>query len=159
MKIGNIYVKGRALQAAIPYFEEAIELNANYAPAYRELGQVYLSAQRFDQAKEYFKKYLALTEGNIPAMNRYVTALFYGKDYDGVITTVEEIFAVDKSRVILNSIAGYSCYEKTPPDYDKALAYMETLFKELAPERIIAKDYQYLARILVKKNINASKNS
>ena len=41
MKIGNIYVKGRALQAAIPYFEEAIELNANYAPAYRELGQLY----------------------------------------------------------------------------------------------------------------------
>ena len=41
MKIGNIYVKGRALQAAIPYFEEAIKLNANYAPAYRELGQLY----------------------------------------------------------------------------------------------------------------------
>jgi len=157
MKIGNIYVKGRALNAAIPYFEQAIELNANYAPAYRELGQLYLSAQRFDKAKEYFKKYLELTAGNIPAMNRYVTALFYGKDYDGVISTVVDIFAVDKSRVILNRLAGYSCYEKTPPDYDKALAYMETLFKELPPERIIAKDYQYLARILVKKNINAPK--
>ena len=157
MKIGNIYVKGRALQAAIPYFEEAIQLNANYAPAYRELGQLYLLAQRFDQSKEYFKKYLDLTAGNIPAKTRYVNALFYAKDYDGVIKNVEEIFKVDKSRTYMNRIAGYSCYEKTPPDYDKALAYMETLFKTVAPERIIKKDYQYMARILVKKNQNYPK--
>jgi tetratricopeptide (TPR) repeat protein len=157
MKIGNIYVKGRALQQAIPYFEEAIKLNANYAPAYRELGQLYASAGRFEQSKEYFKKYLDLTAGNIPAKIRYVTSLYYAKDYDGVIKNVEEIFAVDKSRTYMNRIAGYSCYEKTPPDYDKALAYMETLFKTVAPERIIKKDYQYMARILLKKNQNYPK--
>ncbi|MFA5817983.1 MAG: tetratricopeptide repeat protein [Bacteroidales bacterium] len=152
MKIGNIYVKGRNLTAAIPFFEEAIKLNANYAPAYRELGQLYSSAGRFDQSKEYFKKYLDLTAGNIPAKTRYVNALFYSKDYDGVIKNVEEIFAVDKSRTYMNRIAGYSCYEKNPPDYDKALAYMETLFKTVVPERILWKDYYYLARILLKKN-------
>jgi tetratricopeptide (TPR) repeat protein len=157
MKIGNIYVKGRALQAAIPYFEQAIELNSTYAPAYRELGQLYLLAQRFDQSKEYFKKYLDLTAGNIPAKTRYVNALFYAKDYEGVIKNVEEIFAVDKSRTYMNRIAGYSCYEKTPPDYDKALAYMETLFKTVAPDRIIKKDYYYMARILLKKNQNYPK--
>jgi tetratricopeptide (TPR) repeat protein len=152
MKIGNIYVKGRALQAAIPNFEQAIELNPDFAPAYRELGQLYLSAQRFEQSKEYFRKYLDLTAGNIPAMTRYVNALFYAKDYEGVITNVEEIFKVDKSRTYMNRIAGYSCYEKNPPDYDKALAYMETLFKTVDPERILWKDYYYLARILLKKN-------
>ena len=157
MKIGNIYVKGRALQAAIPYYEEAIKLNVNYAPAYRELGQLYLLAQRFDQSKENFKKYLDLTAGNIPAKIRYVNALFYAKDYDGVITNVEEIFKVDKSRTYMNRIAGYSCYEKNPPDYDKALAYMETLFKTVAPDRILWKDYHYMARILVKRNLNYPK--
>jgi tetratricopeptide (TPR) repeat protein len=157
MKIGNIYVKGRALQEAIPYFEEAIKLNANYAPAYRELGQLYLLAQRFDQSKENFKKYLDLTAGNIPAKTKYVNALFYAKDYDGVIKNVEDIFKVDKSRTYMNRIAGYSCYEKNPPDYDKALAYMETLFKTVAPDRIIKKDYYYMARILLKKNQNYSK--
>lgn len=157
MKIGNIYVKGRALQAAIPYFEQAIELNANYAPAYRELGQLYLLAQRFDKSRENFKKYLDLTAGNIPAKIRYVNALFYAKDYDGVITNVEEIFKVDKSRTYMNRIAGYSCYEKNPPDYDKALAYMETLFKTVSADRILWKDYLYTARILVKKNQNYPK--
>lgn len=157
MKIGNIYVKGRALQAAIPYFEKAIELNANYAPAYRELGQLYLSAQRFDQSKEYFKKYLDLTAGNIPAKTRYVNALFFAKDYDNVIKNVEDIFKVDKSRTYMNRIAGYSCYEKNPPDYDRALAYMETLFKTVPADRILWKDYLYMARILAKKNQNYPK--
>ena len=157
MKIGNIYVKARALQAAIPYFEKAIELNANYAPAYRELGQLYLSAQRYDQSRDYFKKYLDLTAGNIPAKTRYVNALFFAKDYDNVIKNVEDIFKVDKSRTYMNRIAGYSCYEKNPPDYEKALAYMETLFKTVPADRILWKDYLYMARILAKKNQNYPK--
>jgi tetratricopeptide (TPR) repeat protein len=157
MKIGNIYVKGRALQAAIPFYEQAIELNADYAPAYRELGQLYSLAGRFEQSKDYFKKYLDLTQGNIPAKIRYVNSLFYAKEYDEVVKNVEEIFKVDKSRTYMNRIAGYSCFEKNPPDYDKALAYMETLFQTVAPERIIPKDYLYYARILVKKNVNAPK--
>jgi len=157
MKIGNIYVKGRALPAAIPYYQQAIQLNANYAPAYRELGQLYLLAQRFDSSRVNFKKYLDLTAGNIPAKTKYVNALFYARDYDGVIKNVEEIFKVDKSRTYMNRIAGYSCYEKNPPDFDKALAYMETLFKTVSPERIIKKDYYYMARILLKKNQNYPK--
>lgn len=157
MKIGFIYTKGRALQAAIPNFEEAINLDPSYAPAYRELGQLYSSAGRFEQSKQYFEKYLELTAGNIPAKTKYVNALFYAKDYDGVVKNVEEIFKVDKSRTYMNRIAGYSCYEKNPPDYDKALTYMDELFKSLAPERLLPKDYQYLARILVKKNMNAPK--
>jgi tetratricopeptide (TPR) repeat protein len=157
MKIGYIYVKGRALQAAIPFFEQAIELNANYAPAYRELGQLYSQAGRFEQSKQYFEKYLALTQGNIPAKTRYVNSLFYSKEYDEVIKNVEQIFTIDKSRTYMNRIAGYSSYEKTPPNYDKALDYMETLFKTVAPERIIPKDYYYMARILLKKNQNYPK--
>ena len=153
MKIGYTYVKGRVLQNAIPYFEEAIQLDANYAPAYRELGQLYLLAERFEQAKENFEKYLALTAGNIPAKIRYVNALFYAKDFEGVIENVEEIFRVDRSRTYMNRIAGYSSFDKTPPDYDKALNYMETLFSSLAPERLIPRDYQYMARILIRKNV------
>ncbi|MDY0098404.1 MAG: tetratricopeptide repeat protein [Bacteroidales bacterium] len=157
MKIGYVYVKGRALQTAIPFFEEAIKLNANYAPAYRELGQLYWRAGRYEQSKEYFKKYLELTAGNIPAKIRYVNSLFYAGDYEEVISNVEEILAVDKSRGYMNRLAGYSYYDKENPDYDKALSYMETLFKSVSPEFILKKDHHYVARILLKKNQNYSK--
>ncbi len=152
MKIGNIYVRGKSLQAAIPYFEEAIALDANYAPAYRELGQLYWMAQRLEQSKTNFKKYLELTEGNIPAKTRYVNSLFYAGDYDEVIKNVEEILQVDDSRAYMNRLAGYSYYEKKPADYDKALYYMDQLFKKVPEDRILPKDHHYVARILTKKN-------
>lgn len=157
MKKGNIYVKGRAFTSAVPYFEQAIQLNADYAPAYRELGQLYLNSGVYDKARQYFEKYLELTAGNIPAQIRYVNALFYGKDYEGVIKNVEDIFKKDQSRTYMNRIAGYSAYDKNPPDYDLALSYMNRLFETLSPERILWKDHLYLARILVRKNSDYSK--
>jgi tetratricopeptide (TPR) repeat protein len=154
MKIGYVYMKGRALQQAIPYFEEAIKLNPEYAPAYRELGGLYWRAGRLEQSKENYKKYLDLSAGNIPAKIRYVTSLFYAGDYDEVIKQVEEILKVDQSRSYMNRIAGYSCYEKENPDYNKAEEYMNKLFATVSPDRILKKDYYYMARILVKKNQN-----
>jgi tetratricopeptide (TPR) repeat protein len=154
MKIGSIYVKARNLDAAIPYFQKAIELNASYAPAYRELGALYSMARRFEQAKQNFAKYLELTKGNIPAKISYVRSLYFAGEYDEVIKNVDEIFAVDKSKAYLNRLAGFSCYEKKDADYNKALGYMETLFKSVSPDLIIKRDYLYLAKILLKKNQN-----
>jgi tetratricopeptide (TPR) repeat protein len=157
MKIGSIYVRGRSLNPAIEYFEQAIELDPNYAPAYRELGQVYWMAQRLEQSKANYKKYLELSAGNIPAQTRYVTSLFYAGDYNEVIKEIEKILAVDKSRTFLNRLAGYSYYEMKNPDYNKALLYMEELFKSMPEERILPKDHHYMARILMKKNQNFPK--
>jgi len=155
MKIGSIYVKGRNLMAAIPYYEQAIALDQNYAPAYRELGQLYSMAGRFNDSKKYFEKYLELTQGNIPAKIRYVNALFYAKEYQEVIKNVEEIFAVDQSRTYMNRIAGYSAYEEG--NFELAKQYMDKLFANLDADRIIKKDYIYYARILARKNQNYSK--
>jgi len=155
MKIGAIYVKGRNLNAAIPPFQQAISLDQNYAPAYRELGSLYSLAGKYDKSKEYFKTYLELTKGNIPAKIRYVNSLFFAKEYKEVVTNVEEIFAVDNSRAYLNRIAGYS--ECELGNYDEALSYMDKLFTSLPEDRIIKKDYTYLSRILLKKNANYTK--
>jgi len=57
----------------------------------------------------------------------------------------------------MNRLAGYSCFEKENPDYEKALAYMEKLFATVKPEFILQKDYHYMARILLKKNQNYTK--
>lgn len=154
MKIGSIYVKAKNLTAAIPYFEQAISLNTNYAPAYRELGALYSMARRYDDAKKYYEKYLELTQGNIPAKISYVRSLYFAGEYDQVIKNIEEIFAVDPSKAYLYRLAGFSAYEKKDADYNKALGFMESLFKKVSPDLIIKRDYLYLARILLKKNQN-----
>ena len=155
MKIGSIYFKGKNFGAAIPYYEQAIALDKNYAPAYRELGQLYSMAARLEESKANYETYLRLTNQNIPAKIRYVTSLFYSRNYAAVIKNVEDIFAVDQSRTYLNRIAGYSCYEQG--DYPQALIYMDRLFATLPADRILKKDHIYYARILIKKNQNYPK--
>ena len=155
MKIGSIYFKSKNFGAAIPYYEQAIALDKNYAPAYRELGQLYSMAARLEESKANYETYLRLTNQNIPAKIRYVTSLFYSKNYAAVIKNVEDIFAVDQSRTYLNRIAGYSCYEQG--NYPQALTYMDRLFTTLSTDRILQKDYIYYARILMKKNLNYPK--
>ena len=155
MKIGSIYFKGKNFGAAIPYYEQAIALDKNYAPAYRELGQLYANAARLQESKANYEIYLKLTNQNIPAKIRYVTSLFYSRNYAEVIKNVEDIFAVDQSRTYLNRIAGYSCYEQG--NYPQALIYMDRLFATLPADLILKKDYIYYARILIKKNLNYPK--
>jgi tetratricopeptide (TPR) repeat protein len=150
MKIGSIYVKARSYEAAIPHFQQALALNVNYAPAYRELGALYSRQRKYELSKQNFAKYLDLTKGNIPAMITYVQSLYFAGEWDEVIKTVQEIFAVDKSKGYMNRLIGYAYYEKK--EYDKALGYMETLFKTVSAELIIQKDYLYLARILLLRN-------
>jgi len=158
MKIGNIYIRGKSLTAAMPHLERAIEIDPEFAPAYRELGQLYSLAGRHEQSKEYYQKYLDLNEGNIPAMTRYVTSLFYAGDYEEVINRVEEIFKVDKSRTYMNRLAGYSSFELASKNkngnYDQAFSYMDELFNSLSEDRILWKDHLYMARILIRRNQN-----
>jgi tetratricopeptide (TPR) repeat protein len=155
MKIGSIYFKGKNFGAAIPYYEQAIALDKNYAPAYRELGQLYASAARLQESKANYEIYLKLTNQNIPAKIRYAVSLFYSKNYAEVIKNVEDIFAVDKSRTYLNRLAGYSCYEQG--NYVQALVYLDRLFASLPADQILAKDYIYYARTLIRKNSNYAK--
>ena len=148
IKVGELYMKVPNLRAALPLFEEARDIDSTFAPVYRAMGELYTLAGRYDLAKENYKKFLDLSGNNAPAKVRYAVSLFKSKDYAGAITQVEEVQTVDKSRNYLNRIAGYSCYEKRPPDLEKGKHFMEEFFANAKPDQIITRDYSYYGRIL-----------
>ena len=122
MKIGNIYVKGaQSYMLQFHILNRLLNLMQIMLLLIVNLDSYICSPRDLTSQKSISKNILILLQVIFLQRPRYVNALFYAKDYDGVIKNVEEIFAVDKSRTYMNRIAGYSCYEKTPPDYDKAL--------------------------------------
>jgi tetratricopeptide (TPR) repeat protein len=150
VSVGNLYMRSRNLDAARENFEKAKAIDSTYAPLYRGLGEMY-SLAGYDNFSIYnYKKFLTLSGNNIPAKIQYLISLFRGKKYSEAITLAEEIMNYDKSRNYLNRIAAYSCYEKKPADYTKALKYIETLIQNSQPEKIITKDYAYYGRTLLK---------
>ncbi len=159
VKIGRLYMRSRNLQEARNYFDRAKEIDSTYAPLYRAYGELYsMSSATANFAKINFRKFLELSGNNLPAKVQYVNSLFKAKDYKECLLNIEEIFEYDKSRNYLNRIAAYSAYEMRPPDYEKALRYIEEFFKNATPEKIIPKDYLYYGRILIKQKDEESIN-
>jgi len=150
IKIGNIYVRAENLQVAIPYFEDAIKIDAKFAPAYRELGELYNLAGQYEKAKKNFIKYLELSGDNMPAKVKYVNSLYKSKDYDEAIKNIEEILAIDKSKSYLIRLAAYCYYDKKKPDYNKSLSYIEDFLKQTTADKVISKDYLYHGRSILK---------
>lgn len=156
IKIAEIYMRVPNLNVARPYLDEARGIDSTFAPVYRQLGELYTMAGQFNLSKTNFRKFLELSGNNTPAKIQYAKALFRSRDYATALTTIEEVLAVDKSRNYLNRLAGYSCFEKRPPELEKGRLYMETFFKNAKPEDIIPRDYLYYSRILYKVAKNDS---
>jgi tetratricopeptide (TPR) repeat protein len=152
VKIGNLYMRSKNLEDARVNFEKAREIDSTYAPTYRCFGEMYGLAGLENLSILNYRKFLELSGNNIPAKIQYLISLFRAKRYTETLTVAEDILQYDNTRNYLNRIAGYSCYEKKPADYEKARTYMETFFKNSPPDKIIIKDYTYYGRILLKLN-------
>lgn len=147
LRVGKLWVRARNWTDAISSYNEAIAIDASFAPAYVELGAIYMRANQPAKAKEYFEKYLELSS-SISAKIKYLSVLLELKDYATAITIAQEIKQIDPTRNDINRALAY-CYFETK-DYVKALEYIKLFFAAATPEKIIPSDYVYYGNILEK---------
>jgi len=60
VEVGNFYLRRKDYNGALSRFEEAVQTNPNYAPAYLGLGKVYEKTGARQKALEAYQKYLDL---------------------------------------------------------------------------------------------------
>ncbi|HMD83351.1 MAG TPA: tetratricopeptide repeat protein [Terriglobia bacterium] len=58
VEIGNVYLRRGALKGALSRFQEAVNVNPHYAPAYLGLGKVYERMKEKQKALEAYQRYL-----------------------------------------------------------------------------------------------------
>jgi len=146
---GSLYEKTRAYDLALSEYETAISKDSTYAPAYRQLGYLYFQFNKYNEAKNYYEKYVNMTGGILSAKVTYGKFLFLAKKYPEAIEIFNDVLALDPSLNILNRLLGYSYYEVK--QYDQGLLYIQK-FLENAPaskNTILAQDYAYLGKSLV----------
>lgn len=110
LREGKLYQRGRNYQLALDKYKEAIVLDPNYAPAYREIAELYYMVQQNSKSIENWKKYLELNNSN-EARYRFFTALFRNKQYIDAIKEYESLKKTSFKSVYLDRIAAYSYYE------------------------------------------------
>jgi len=58
VEIGDFYLKRRKYKAALSRFQEALQTDPHYAPAYRELGKAYEKMGFWQKSLDAYRKYL-----------------------------------------------------------------------------------------------------
>jgi len=157
-QIGRMYKDSRAFPEGEKELQDVITADANYGPAYRELGELYLLWSSFGVNKEKatkgienYKKYLDLTDKSLESQLRYAQFLFYAKDFptlEQVASTIQAP-ANDPKSAIVSRLKGWAAYENK--NYPAALTSMNEFFaKEKDPNKILGFDYLYLGKAQLK---------
>lgn len=134
-KQGKVWTRARVFERAQQDFTRAIALDANYAPVYREYGDMYYSRGKIDSALFYYQEYLR-RNSNPSARRKYVSALYLAKQYDQAISEGESLLQVQEFPNIYGLLA-YSIAERSnsnAADAAKGLMYLDR-YAAKSPDR------------------------
>lgn len=148
VKIGKLYMRSRNYGEANKMFTDAIGVDPTFAPAYRERAESFYMLNQIEKALEDYKKYLQLNSGSVSARVRYGSFLFVAKKYPDAINELKEIQKSNPDINLVNRLLGYSYYESG--DVPAGMTSMETYLAKQPKENIIAKDYEYYAKLYQK---------
>lgn len=146
---GRLYKRSTNYEGAAREFENAISIDPNYAPAYRELAEVYIKLGKLAQGMEKYKQYLELSKNNYVARIRYAFFLYISKEYKSAINELDQVEQqYDSNNLSLLRVKLYSYYEDN--NYEKALYTATRLFSFVEPEDRSTTDLEYYGKTLIK---------
>lgn len=123
VRIGKVYMAGKNPTEAIKFYNIAINIEPNFAPAYAAKGEAWYQLQKFDSASYYYGKYTALNP-DCYAKYRYAAFLYKSGDHDKAIEQGNQVINCDSNLVIvIYRIMGRAYLEKKASDPAKALVY------------------------------------
>jgi tetratricopeptide (TPR) repeat protein len=154
LREGKLYQRGRNYNLALEKYKEALAIDANFAPAYREIAELYYLAAQPAKSIENWKKYLELNNSE-QARYRFMTALFANKQYPEAIAEYESLKKTGFNNIYLERIAAYSYAEngnKTDTSaYTKGLRAISVFFDKAGPAfKYKAADYKYKGLLLLR---------
>lgn len=154
LREGKLYQRGRNYQLALDYYKKAIGIDPTFAPAYREIAELYSLAGQPSKSIENWKKYLELNNSDY-ARYRFMSALFANKQYSEAVTEYESLKKANFDNVYLERLAAYSYAEagnKTDTAaYTKGYKAINNFFEKAGPNfKYRATDYKYKGILLSK---------
>ncbi len=166
MKQGLVNYNARLLQQAIGDWTKATNMDANYAPAYFELYQFYITLKK-DQyspanASKYLQKYVEVSDPSDKSKNEYYLAAlsFLQKDYDGAISKAKALLATanDVYKGKLTLLAADAHLQKG--DSLTAKQLMDDRVKAIGEDKLEALDFKLLSAIYGKlKHADSATNA
>src|ERR1700754_2275163 len=137
-------------------FQDALAIDPNYGPAYREWAETDLrwantdakqASVKIKEAADHYKKYISLTDQSVESQMHYGDFLLMAGSYKDLQQVAADLSKSANSNARAYRYLAYSAYENK--DYPAALAAMNNWFQKADPKRILPRDYLYMGRIQV----------
>lgn len=148
LRIGRLWVRSKNYPDGLTAYKQVVQLDASYAPAYKELGFLNAQLGNSNEAKQNFQKFLELSSGNTDAQMQYINTLFELKDFAEVAKQAQNAISSNASNTDLYRALAYSNYEIGK--YSEAKDALETFLKKAPEESVRPSDYAYLGRSFAK---------
>jgi len=113
-ELGYAYKGLKKYEEALPYFNKAIELDADYTLAYKERGNAYYKLKIYDKVLDDFNKYEALVTRDITDAGYYYSRGWTENDlekYADAVKSLKKCVALDDSYTDGFSELGFSYYK------------------------------------------------
>jgi tetratricopeptide (TPR) repeat protein len=152
LRIGQLWNRAKNYPAALEYYKKAKLIDSSYAPAYREMAEIYGRAGKNKDAVANYKRYLELNN-DCGARAYYAGFLLESKSYAESIEAAKEALKCDTNNVYTYRYLAYAYYEVIPADYTAGLENSNKFFAKAqakAGTKLISKDYEYHAKHLSK---------
>ena len=146
--LGFIHTNSRSYREALNALNKSIEINPDQILVYKYLGDLYYATGRYSEAEKAYQTYMSKAEVTLDDKERLAIVLFFNKKFNEAATLLKHVLAVNGGESVLLRIMGYIAYETG--DFQKGLEYMNKFFQLQNPQKIIASDYSYYAKLLQK---------
>lgn len=148
-KVGMIYLTQNNKDYFLPAFEEAVQMDPSYAPAIYQL-YFYWYYRDINKAKDYFDKYLAVSDPSPDNDYEKAAIKWASKDYDGAIQQAKADLARlgDAATPKYYKLIAYSYDSKG--DSTSAKDWLDQYFTKQKPDDFLPKDYSFRAELLSK---------
>ncbi|WP_091150589.1 tetratricopeptide repeat protein [Mucilaginibacter pineti] len=140
-------------------FKDALAIDPNFGPAYREWAETDLrwattdpkmASEKVKQAADNYKKYLSLTDLSVESRMRYADFLIQAGDFKTLQVEATALSQAANSNSRVYRYLAYSAYENK--DYPAGLTAINTWFQKAEPKRILPRDYLYKGRLEIASN-------
>lgn len=152
ISIAKIWKNSGQKPLAIETLEKAILLDPNFAPAYKDLIELYISSKKYEPVVALLDKYTQLAGTDVQAKVRLVKFLcFQAKDYERAILEGEKLIVTNPEEYTLYRWLAWSYFETGR--FEESYQSNVKLFKALDQDKtrkVFEEDYDYLARAAMK---------
>ncbi|WP_233268929.1 tetratricopeptide repeat protein [Mucilaginibacter lacusdianchii] len=138
-------------------FKEALAIDPNFGPAYREWAETDIrwarkvpaqASAKVNEAVEQYRKFLSLTDMSVESRIRYADFLYQAGKFKELQEEATAISKIPGANLKVYRYIAYAAYENG--DYATGLTAMNTWLSKADPKRVIPYDYLYLGRLQMK---------